>query len=151
NAAEALSAIGEQEIPLVSRGDDSGTNIKELSIWADTPFDPNDSKPGWYVESGQGMGATLLIASERFGYTLTDRATYLANRQNLNLDILVEGDDGLLNIYHAITVNPDMWPDSNYDGAIAFANFLTAAETQEAIGQFGVEAYGQPLFFANAN
>ena len=82
-------------------------------------------KPAWYVESGQGMGATLTIASEKGAYTLTDRATYLANKDNLQLDLLVEKDNSLLNVYHVITVNPEKWPKINYDGAIAFAKWIT--------------------------
>ncbi len=150
SAAEALSLIATAEAPFVSRGDDSGTNKKELAIWQDTPFTPNDSKAAWYIESGQGMGASLMIASEKAGYTLTDRATYLANQNNLTLDILFDGDGVLLNIYHVITVNPDKWPDNNYAGALAFAQFMTHADTQAIIAQFGIDRFGQPLFFPDA-
>jgi tungstate transport system substrate-binding protein len=97
------------------------------------------------------MGATLTIASEKMAYTLTDRATYLANKANLSLAILVEGDPALLNVYHVITVNPAKWPKSNYDGAIAFAKFITAPATQEIIRKFGVDKFGQPLFFPDAD
>ena len=96
------------------------------------------------------MGATLLIASEKAAYTLTDRATYLVSQDNLALDILVEGDEVLLNIYHVITVNPDKWENSNYDGALAFAQFMTRADTQAIIAEFGIEEFGQPLFFPDA-
>ena len=131
-------------------GDDSGTNKEEMSIWADTTYDPATSKPAWYVESGQGMGATLTIASEKSAYTLTDRATYLANKANLDLNILVQGDTTLLNIYHVISVNPDVWANTNYEGALAFVNFLLDQATQEVIGKFGMEKYGQQLFFPDA-
>jgi tungstate transport system substrate-binding protein len=97
------------------------------------------------------MGASLTIASEKSAYILTDRATYLANRKNLQLDILVEGDSSLLNIYHVITVNPEKWPKVNYEGALAFAKFITSAETQAVIGEFGLEQYGQPLFYRDAD
>ncbi|MGD8633715.1 MAG: substrate-binding domain-containing protein [Anaerolineales bacterium] len=151
SAAEAFAGIAESGSDFVSRGDDSGTNKKELSIWTETEYDPNKDKPDWYAESGQGMGATLIIASEKQAYTLTDRATYLANQDNLDLEILVEGDPVLLNVYHVITVNPDTWPDTNYAGALAFAEFITAPEVQTLIGKFGVDEYGQPLFFPDAD
>jgi tungstate transport system substrate-binding protein len=151
SAGEAFTHIGDSGSDFISRGDDSGTHKKELSLWANTTYDPAASKPAWYIESGQGMGATLMIASEKSAYTLTDRATYLANQENLDLEILAEGDAALLNVYHVITVNPEAWPETNYDGAIAFAKFITAPETQAVIGEFGVDQYGQPLFFPDAN
>lgn len=120
----------------------------EISLWQQTEADPTGQ--GWYLESGQGMGATLVIASEKQAYTLTDRATYLANQDNLDLVILVEGDEALMNIYHVITVNPDKWPDVNYAGALAFAEFMVDPATQALIGEFGIESYGQPLFFPDA-
>jgi tungstate transport system substrate-binding protein len=150
-AADAFGMIAEAEATFISRGDDSGTNKKELSIWANTDYAPNTDKPAWYVESGQGMGATLIIASEKQAYTLTDRATYLANQENLDLEILVEGDAVLLNVYHVMTVNPEKWPKTNYDGALAFATFMTDPATQTVIGEFGVDKFGQPLFFPDAD
>jgi len=150
-AADAFSLIAGAEATFISRGDDSGTNKKELSIWEGTDYAPNAYKPAWYVESGQGMGATLTIASEKEAYTLTDRATYLANQDNLDLEILVEGDAVLLNVYHVMTVNPEKWPETNYDGAIAFAKFMTHVDTQALIGEFGVDKFGQPLFFPDAD
>jgi tungstate transport system substrate-binding protein len=121
----------------------------ELSLWEKTTADPTGQ--GWYIEAGQNMGVTLTIASEKQAYTLTDRATYLANKESLDLDILVEGDPALLNVYHVITVNPEKWPKSNYEGALAFANFIIDPETQKAIGEFGVDEFGQPLFFPDAD
>lgn len=147
---DSLAQIASSAAPFISRGDDSGTNKKELSIWDSTAFNPNGEKPDWYIESGQGMGATLIIASEKSAYTLTDRATFLANQANLNLDILVEGDAVLLNVYHVMTVNPEKWTETNYDGALAFAEFLTNDTTQALIAQFGMNQYGQPLFFPDA-
>ncbi|GAB1470900.1 substrate-binding domain-containing protein [Chloroflexota bacterium] len=147
-AVEAFQKIFSAGSAFISRGDDSGTNKMELSLWGKTGSDITGA--AWYVESGQGMGATLTIASEKTAYTLTDRATYLANKANLNLEILVEGDPALLNVYHVITVNPQKWPKSNYDGAIAFAKFITDPATQAIIGKFGVETFGQPLFFPDA-
>jgi len=150
-ASDAFTLIAESQSAFISRGDDSGTNKKELSIWGGTAFTPNTDKPAWFVESGQGMGATLIIASEKQAYTMTDRATYLANQENLDLAILVEGDSILLNVYHVMTVNPEKWPGTNYDGAISFAKFITHPGTQAVIAKFGVEKFGQPLFFPDAD
>ena len=149
--ANALKSIDESSATFISRGDDSGTHKAELSLWKKAGLDLKAEKPAWYLESGQGMGATLIIASEKSAYTLTDRATYLANKTNLQLDVLVEGDNSLLNVYHIITVNPDKWPKVNYDGALAFLKFMIAPSAQEVIGQFGVEKYGQPLFYPDAD
>ena len=147
-AVEAFQKIFVAGSQFISRGDDSGTNKMEISLWGKAANDPKDAE--WYVESGQGMGATLTIASEKQAYTLTDRATYLANKANLSLEIFVEGDAALLNVYHVITVNPEKWPKANYDGATAFANFMIAKATQEVIGQFGMDKFGQALFFPDA-
>jgi tungstate transport system substrate-binding protein len=97
------------------------------------------------------MGATLRIASEKGAYTLTDRATYLAQRDTLDLSILVEGDTVLLNIYHVMSVNPERWATVNAPGAGAWSDFLTSEEGQILIGQFGLEKFGQPLFFPAAD
>jgi len=150
-AAEALALIAESEATFISRGDDSGTNKKELSLWAGTDYSPNDDKPAWYVESGQGMGDTLIVASEKGAYTITDRATYLALQDNLDLKILVEGDDVLLNVYHVMTVNPEKWELVNYEGGLAFAEFMINPATQAVIKDFGVDKFGQPLFFPDAD
>jgi len=133
----------------ISRGDDSGTHKMEKSLWVKAGTDPAGQT--WYLESGQGMGATLTLASEKSAYTLTDRATFLANQANLQLSILFEGDPSLLNVYHVMTVNPEKWPLVNYEGAMAFANFMTSAETQAVIGEFGVDKFGQALFFPDAD
>ena len=146
---EAFAAIYNTEAPFVSRGDDSGTHKKELDFWKKAELDP--AGDDWYIETGQGMGASLTVASEKEAYILTDRATYLANKANLKLDVLLEGDKALLNVYHIITVNPDKWPKVNYDGALAFAKFLIDPATQKAIGEFGVDTYGQPLFYPDAD
>jgi tungstate transport system substrate-binding protein len=147
-AVEAFQKIDAAQVPFISRGDDSGTNKMELSLWAKGELTPSGD---WYQESGQGMGATLTIASEKKAYTLTDRATYLANKANLQLDILVEGDAALLNVYHVIVVNPEKWPKVNNAGAKAFAQFLTNPDTQAVIGKFGIDKFGQPLFFPDAD
>ena len=148
-SVEAFQKIFASSATFISLGDDSGTNKMEISLRGKTSNDPKGAE--WYVESGQGMGATLTIASEKTAYTLTDRATYLANKTNLSLDILVEGDPALLNVYHVITVNPDKWPKVNYEGALAFAKFVTDPATQKVIGGFGADKFGQPLFFPDAD
>ena len=148
---DALKLISAGSGTFISRGDDSGTHKAELALWKKAEFDPKAAVPAWYLESGQGMGATLTIASEKSAYTLTDRATYLANKSNLQLEILVEGDKSLLNVYHVITVNNEKWPKANYDGATAFLKFMTQSSTQEVIGQFGVDKFGEPLFYPDAD
>jgi tungstate transport system substrate-binding protein len=144
---EALKKIATEEAIFIARGDESGTSTKELGFWKKAELDPKGTKPAWYIETGQGMGATLTIASEKSGYTLTDRATFLANKANLSLEILLEGENALLNIYHVITVSPAKWPKVNNAGAKAFAEFVLSAEGKAIISVFGVEKYGQPLFF----
>lgn len=151
SAVDAFKAIAAANATFVARADKSGTSTKELGIWEKANLDPATDKPAWYLETGQGMGASLTIASEKSGYTLTDRATFLANKANLQLENLVEGDNSLLNVYHVITVNPDKWPKVNYEGATVFFKFMTEASTQQAIGKFGVDKYGQQLFIPDAN
>ncbi len=148
SSVEALRAIAAKGVVFVSRGDDSGTHKKELSIWKKAELNPSGAK--WYLESGQGMGATLLMASEKLGYTLTDRATYLALKKNVKLDILSEGDKTLLNIYHVMEVNPDKFSKVNAAGAKAFVEFMVAPETQKMIADFGKDKFGQSLFFPDA-
>jgi tungstate transport system substrate-binding protein len=147
-AAEAFTAIFNAGAEFITRGDDSGTHKKELALWKAAALDP--AGQAWYVETGQGMGASMIVASEKGAYILTDRATYLANKDNYQLEILVEGEPGLLNIYHVITVNPDKSDQINSEGGLAFANFMVDAATQAVIGEFGVDKYGAPLFFPDA-
>ena len=148
--ADAFKAIAAASATFAARADKSGTSTKELGIWKKAAIDPSTTKPAWYLETGQGMGATLTIASEKGAYTLTDRATYLANKDKLQLEILVEKDNSLLNVYHVITIDPVKWPKVNYDGATAFQKFMTDPATQEVIGKFGVDKYGQQLFIPDA-
>jgi tungstate transport system substrate-binding protein len=108
-------------------------------------------KKFWYLETGQGQGATLSIADEKDGYALTDRATFLAYRANVVLKILVQDNKSLLNVYHVITVNPEKWPHINLEGAKAFADFITSLQGQQIIRDFGVDVYGQPLFHPDAD
>jgi len=146
---EALKEIFAARVTFVSRGDESGTHVKELALWKNAELDPTSQD--WYLETGQGQGATLSIASEKGGYGLTDRGTFLAYRSNVDLEILVGGDPFLLNVYHVLTVNPERWPSVNLEGAKAFADFITSPEGQKIIGEFGVREYGQPLFFPDAD
>ena len=146
---EALEEIFASRVTFVSRGDESGTHVKELALWKNAVLDPVGED--WYLETGQGQGPTLSIASEKAGYAITDRGTYLTYKANVDLEILVEGDPFLLNIYHVITVSPERWPNVNLEGAKAFADFVTSPEGQKIIGEFGMDKYGQQLFIPDAN
>jgi len=143
SAAGAFSAIAGSQARFVSRGDESGTHALELRLWKQAGIEPAGD---WYIESGTGMGDTLNIANERGAYTITDRGTYLALKDRLELPIQVEGDRALINIYHVITVNPANGPRINSGGGEAFLTFLLDPGTQALIGQFGVEEFGEPLF-----
>lgn len=147
-AAEAFRKIAASGSLFVSRGDNSGTHAKEKDVWKATGLNYEGQK--WYQQTGLGMGQTLSVAAEKKAYTLADRGTYLALKKTLGLDVLVEGDGILLNIYHAIEVNPKKWPKVNYAGAKAFADFMVSRETQAIIRTFGVDKYGSPLFFPDA-
>lgn len=147
SAPEALKRIAVRRVAFLSRGDESGTHAIERKLWRKAKVQPQGD---WYQQSGQGMGATLRIASEKSAYTLTDRATFLALRKNLDLAVLYQKDPALLNVYHVLVVNAGQHPNINVAGARAFADFLTARETQRTIGRFGVERFGEPLFFPNA-
>jgi tungstate transport system substrate-binding protein len=142
---QAMNALASANF--ISRGDDSGTHKRELALWAAAGIDPGGNPR---EESGQGMGSTLNIAEQKQAYTLTDRATYLALSDDLSLVVVFEGDPELLNIYHAHVVNPDQHDGLNEEQARAFIDFLVSDETQEAIGEFGVEEFGQPLFVPDA-
>jgi tungstate transport system substrate-binding protein len=139
----ALKRIADTQARFVSRGDKSGTHTLELALWKAAGITPGAP---WYIESGQGMGATLGIANDRQGYTLTDRATMLAFARRVDLRPMVEGDKLLLNIYSVMEVNPANGPKVNAVGGKAFADFMLTAETQAVIRNFGVDRYGQPLF-----
>ena len=147
NAGDAFKKIATAEALFLSRGDQSGTNTKELSLWTSAGIQPSGT---WYQETGQGMGATLNVASDKQGYTLSDRGTYLAQKSNLDLDLLVEGDKALFNQYHVIVVDPKKHSNVNAEGARAFASFITSPTVQATIAQFGVKEYGQALFIPDA-
>ena len=143
SSIDSLKLIASSQSRFVSRGDNSGTHNLERSLWKLAGIDP---KGDWYIESGQGMGATLGIANDRNTYTISDRATYLAFRKRVTLAVLFEGDKPLLNIYSVMEVNPANGPRINAVGGKAFADFMVAPQTQTVIKTFGVEKYGQPLF-----
>jgi tungstate transport system substrate-binding protein len=145
---EAYKKIAESGALFVSRGDNSGTNAKELAIWKAIGVTPAGKK--WYQPTGLGMGQTLNVAAEKNGYTLTDRATYLAFKKTLGLTIIKEGDPILLNIYHVIELNPAKSPKINIAGGKAFADFMVAKKSQKVISKFGIAKYGAPLFFPDA-
>ncbi len=148
SAVEAFKKIAAAKALFISRGDNSGTDALEKRLWGQAGGVPQGQP--WYQETGQGMGATLNVANEKDGYTITDRGTYLARKAGLNLEILVEKDRLLLNIYHVIQVNPQKSSRINAAGAQAFADFMIAPATQKVIGEFGVDRFGTPLFFPDA-
>ena len=156
-AAEALATISASGAPFASRGDDSGTHTKELSLWEAAGVAP-DPAGGWYNSLGQGMGETLTFANEAGAYTLTDRGTFLSMRDNLpDLIVVVGGesidgnaDPALLNPYGVIPVNPDKSDAINADLAEKFAEWITSPEVQTMISEFGVDTFGQPLFYPDA-
>ena len=147
-AADALKRIVQAGTVFASRGDNSGTHAKEKGLWKAAGISPEGQK--WYQQTGLGMGQTLNVAAEKRGYTLTDRATYLSLKKGLGLEILVEGDGKLLNIYHVIELNAAKWPKVNAEGGKAFADFMVSKKAQEIIRTFGVEKFGAPLFFPDA-
>ena len=150
SAADAMKKVATAQAPFVSRGDNSGTQQAELALWKQAQLVP-EGHP-CYVESGTGMGQTLTIADQKRAYTLTDRATWLAWTGKIDLPVLVEGDKALFNVYHVMPVNPARFPSIkiNTTGAKAFADFLLAPATQEVIGSFGRDRYGQQLFVPDA-
>ena len=147
NVFDALRAIAASQATFISRGDKSGTDIFEKNLWKQTGIAPAGS---WYVEAATGMGQALTIASEKRAYTLSDRGTFVARQGQIEVQILVQRDPPLINVYHVITVNPRKFPKVNAAGANAFADYLVSAETQRLIASFGVEKYGEPLFFPDA-
>lgn len=147
SVVEAFKKVAKKKAPFVSRADNSGTHKKEIKIWALAAIMPSGH---WYIQTGQGMGASLKMASEKRAYILSDRGTYLAMKKNLDLEVLVEGEKLLFNPYHVITVNPKKNPKVNYEGAKAFMSFITEGEAQRIIKDFGKEEYGEPIFTPDA-
>jgi tungstate transport system substrate-binding protein len=140
----AIARVG----PFVSRGDDSGTEKMELTLWKAAGLGPEQVAKR--EETGQGMGATLQVADQHRGYTLTDRATYLALKERLRLVPVFEGDPRLLNVYHAYVVNPAKHTGVKREAAERFVSFLVEPETQRLIGDFGKAKFGQSLFVPDA-
>jgi tungstate transport system substrate-binding protein len=147
SSTEALERIARAEAPFMSRGDDSGTQTLELKLWESAGIEPAGS---WYQETGQGMGATLRIADQKRAYTVSDRGTYLSTADSTDLDVLVEGEPRLLNIYHVIDIAPSAGPRVNDAGGRAFAKWIVSPEAQRMIGQFGRREFGRPLFIPDA-
>jgi len=145
DAAMAFRKIANSKLTFVSRGDESGTNIKEKQIWQNAGLEPSGS---WYLSVGQGVGATLRITNEKKAYALTDRGTYLSMKDKLDLSVLVEGDPVLFNQYGVMAVNPEKHPAVNYEGAQKFIEFMISPGGQEMIGKF--TKYGEQLFVPNA-
>ncbi len=147
SAVDAFTKIANTQSQFFSRGDDSGTHVKEKSIWTKAGITPAGA---WYVSTGSGMGDVLRVTSEKQGYTLADRGTYLNLKDSLNLEILYQGDPTLYNPYHVMQVNPEKYPNVNVEGAQAFSDFVTGTEAQEFLNVYGVDRFGLPLFFPDA-
>lgn len=152
DAAEALRRIaaageypGSERVRWVSRGDGSGTHLMELALWERAGVDGAALSRGWYLETGAGMGETLLVAAEKQAYALTDDGTFAVWAPRMA--VLVEGDPLLRNVYHLIRINPARHPRANADGGLALADFLTSEAGRSVIAEFGRERYGRPLFF----
>lgn len=148
SSLDTFRKIASSSSLFVSRGDNSGTHVKELKLWKLAGINIEAKK--WYQQTGLGMGQTLSVADEKMGYTLCDRGTYLALKKNIGLVILVEGDKSLMNIYHIIELNPKKFPKVNIAGGKAFADFMVSSDTQKMIREFGVEKFGGSLFFPDA-
>ncbi len=150
---DAFTKIMEAKSSFVSRGDNSGTHVRERLIWKSAGYDYETIRKSgtWYVEAGSGMGATLTMANEKAAYTLVDIGTFLAYKYKLDLVSLVDEGDILLNVYAVIAVNPERHPHANIGMTNNFINFLMSNETQQMIGEYGVEKYKRPLFYPAAN
>lgn len=147
SAADALRRIAEAKATFVSRGDNSGTHQLEKKLWKEAKLEPAGA---WYLQAGQGMGATLGIASEKRAYAVTDRGTFLAFQKRVQLVNLVQKDRILLNIYSVLEADATKFPRVNAAGGKAFADFMLSKEVQEIIKTFGVDKFGEPLFFPDA-
>jgi len=139
----AFTRIASKTPPFISRGDESGTHQKEKEIWKKAGIEPQGD---WYVRSGQGMGAVLRMADQKRAYTLTDNATFLVLKTNLELDVICEGDPGAVNVYSVIVVSPKRHPHVKQDAARRFADYLRSANARKLTAEFGVEKFKRPLF-----
>jgi len=148
-----FQSIVNQQIPFISRGDQSGTHRMELRLWNAFEIDPADNPQ--YMESGQGMGVTLQMANELHAFTLTDRGTFLSQLHHsditFELQVISQGDSLLMNQYALIVVNPKRHQEVHAVLAERFVRWMVSQEIQEWIAQFGVQEYGESLFFPNAD
>jgi len=147
DSVDAMKRVAAAQAVFISRGDDSGTNAKEEDIWDKAGLTP---KEAWYQSTGKGRGATLRVADQKAGYTLSDRATYLAQRDTLKLEVLSEGDPSLLNVYHVIELTTKAGTRVQTEAGRAFADWIVSPATQQRIGEFGKAKFGQPLFTPDA-
>lgn len=145
NAADAFAKIRESGSTFISRGDESGTHKAELKIWGDNV--PDSASDSWYVSAGQGMGACLTMANEQGAYCLTDKATFLSMADELDIEIVLSEGEDMKNTYSLIACNPDALEGINTEGANALIDWMLSDEASELIAKYGVEEYGQPLFF----
>ena len=144
SAGEGFQAIADAGAKFITRGDDSGTHKAELKIWDGIGYDPTGND--WYINIGAGMGAALTAADEQQAYTLSDKATFLAHENTLSL--LKEESEEMKNTYSIIPITPARWEDTNYDGAMAFLNWMTSEKALDLIDEFGEAEYGEGLFFS---
>ena len=145
NAAEAFGKIADATANFISRGDDSGTHKAELKIWGENV--PDAETNPWYINAGQGMGACLTMASEKGAYCLTDKATFLSNKADLDLEIILAEGDDMMNTYSVIECNPEKLEGINTEGAKALIEWLTGDEASALIAKYGEEEYGSALFY----
>ena len=148
DAAAALDKIAQAKAPFASRGDDSGTHKKELSLWQQAGVDVAAASGDWYRETGSGMGATLNTAVGMNAYALTDRGTWISFENKGDFEVLVEGDDDLFNQYGVILVSPEHCPNVRTEPAQQFVDWITGPDGQQAIADFKLN--GEQLFFPNA-
>jgi tungstate transport system substrate-binding protein len=148
SAGKAFKKIASANALFFSRADNSGTHVLETRLWKASGLNPEGRK--WYQQTGLGMGETLNVSAEKKAYTITDRGTYLSLKKTLGLNILVEGDALLLNVYHVMEVNAAKWPKVNSAGGKAFADFMVSKKAQDIIRVFGVKKFGSALFFPDA-
>ena len=144
NAAEAFAKIADAKADFISRGDESGTHKAELKIWGENI--PDAEADTWYINAGQGMGSCLTMASEKGAYCLTDKATFLSNKANLDLEIILAEGDDMMNTYSVIECNPEKLEGINTEGAKALIEWLTGDEASALIAKYGEEQYGEALF-----
>jgi len=151
NASQAFSKIRDSKSTFISRGDNSGTNVKELDIWKTTGSVPsNASDASWYKTTGMGQADSLRMANELNAYILSDISSFMKQQKNLSLVVLVESDPGvLINKYDLIAVNQTRHPNVNYRMAKNFIEYMTSHDTQVKISEYGKTEYGKPLFYAD--